>query len=443
MKEAIILDESDVEVTADGNPVKKFSLDTVDDINYVLTVDGGMLQCAAYKITITANDELAEIPIEFTTAYATDKESVVVSFDGKQGELSRPLSQLTMYAEITELSYSVGSYKYARWYDTRDNTDDSLRSDKYIQFQMSRAATDTDGYGITAFIKNGASDTQHSVSIVSRNTIPLAGTSPVITYKDGIIYTFTKNKDGSATYYGSVDVSELISDFYVTTIGGYGTSYLTLHAGYGDELKAEVIQRASEAGEKIKVEFSADIASFPDKVKITDGDVTAEASVAVEGNTATLTLLDNLTYNSVFSIDLLSFKDNLGESTQSVDFNTTSAPDFYRADEAEFMINGSAVSKLAPGELTVSLPVERLRASDYNSVMMVVALYKKQDGKLYLQSAVKAAEAPMAVGDTKTLTSETAVTVPAATDGGSYYAKVFLYPGDAGAFPLIPSQIIN
>ena len=308
---------------------------------------------------------------------------------------------------------------------------------------MSRTSADSKGYMLSAFIKNGEADTRHQVVLVPQNTIQLNGSSPIVTLKDGMLYIYSTNNDNSVTYYGAKDISSFISDFKVGSIGGRGTNYLTIHTGYGEQLSAKVIQSGAESDDRIKIEFSTDIVSYPEQTTITDGKISATADVEISGNTAILALNGDLNYNSVFEIDLSEFKDRLGENAEKIEFETTPAPKFYRADNAVFMINGTETTALSSGLLTVSMPVKRLRKSKYSSVAMVVAIYKRVDGKQYLYDIKKVASADFEVGDMETLVSETAINVPTLNAGEDYYAKVFLYPANGGFFSLAASQLLN
>jgi len=442
-KELIVLTENDFKVTKNGALVSDITVETTDDINYTLLVNGGMDICSDYTIEVVSDEKFTDDIISFSTAYATNKESLVVKYDGNQMPISRPLSQFTLFTQVTEHSYSVNSNKYCTIYDTRENTDTSLKSEKFIRFYMYRASTDKDGYGVNVSIKNGAQDSVHNLALVPSNTIPVSDTSPVFTYKNGIIYAYSINGKNEVKYYGTVDISDFVSDFKATTFGGNGTNFLTAHLGYGNEFKAKLIKSGAQKDDEIKIEFSDDISEFPTAVTVSNTLAAAEADVTVQKNVAILKLKENITYNSVFTVDLSEFKDRLGEGSHLLTFNSESAPAFYKADNLHITIDGKKADKLSQGELGINVDVEKLCPSDYDNVIVVVALYKSQGDKTYLCSIKNVAQADFEAENKKTVSSETTVTVPKSENGERYFAKLFLYPKNAGLFSLVPSITIR
>lgn len=439
----ISLTEADFAITADGAEVTDFTVENTDGNNYAITFNSNMAENAKYAISSKAGSFHGEI--SFTTAFDTAKFSLdtTLSSSPSRVELDRKIRDVSMSFKLDyeKAPDNMDAYIYLSDTDTELNPSGDNKDRLWIRFcrnkDESGNALDKFGILLYRYENNSLEVTDRSLC---QGMVLSKENEFVITIKNYIMYLYVKQTDGSyvhkATYNMTNDSASNpiipATGFEFGAISARNTGLVTINAGYADALTAEATDVNAESGSTITLNFNNEIASAPETVTI-DG---VTANVAVEGKTATLTLNAGLAYLTDYTVDISGFKDIFGQSSAIVGISTPRMPDMYSISNVKMQINGAEENTLKAGTLTFSIDVKRNLNVAPEKAVVIVALYEKTNGKLYMKECKSVQTNTLTAGAVQSALITPEITVPQASSGTEYSVKVMLWEDVDSAFPL-------
>lgn len=439
----ISLTEADFAITADGVEVTDFTVENTDGNNYAITFNSNMAENAKYAISSKAGSFHGEI--SFTTAFDTAKVSLdaTLSSSPRRVELDRKIRDVSMSFKLDyeKAPDNMDAYIYLADTDTELNTSGDNKDRLWIRFYRNKdeSGTALDKFGIRLYRYENDSLKALDRSLCEGMVLSKENEF-VITIKNYIMYLYVKQTDGSyvhkATYNMTNDsaTNPIIpaTGFEFGAISARNTSLVTINAGYADALTAEATDVNAESGSTITLNFNNEIASAPETVTI--GGVTA--NVAFEGKTATLTLNKRLAYLTDYTVDISGFKDIFGQSSAIVGISTPRMPDMYSVSNVKMLINGVEENTLKEGQVTFSADIKRNLDAAPEKATVIVALYEKTNGKIYMKECKSVQTNALKTGGVQSALATPAVTVPQAVSGTEYSIKVMVWEDIDSAFPL-------
>ena len=436
----ISLAAEDFAITADGEAVTDFTVKNTDGNNYAITFNSKMAENAKYVISSRSGSFNGEV--SFTTAFAPG-EFEIISSETQRGELVRTMRDITMHFSLNSEKVTDNMDAYIYLSDTASKmTDSGDNADRFwIRLYRAReSGVALDEYHIFLY-------RYENNELAAADRTLVAGLDLydenefVITMKNYVLYLYVKQADGSyvhkATYNMTSDstTKPLVSangfEFGAISVRNSGGA-VTINAGYADTLTAEATDVNAESGSTITLNFNNEIASAPETVTI--GGVTA--AVSYEGKTATLTLNGSLAYLTDYTVDISDFEDIFGQKGATVGISTPRMSDMYSISNVKMLIDGAEESTLKAGTLTFSMDCKRNFSEAPDTATVVVALYEKTGGKLYLKECKSIESSVLEVGGVQTGLKTPALTVPQAVSGTEYSVMVMVWKNIDSAFPL-------
>ena len=111
-------------------------------------------------------------------------------------------------------------------------------------------------------------------------------------------------------------------------------------------------------------------------------------------------------------------------------------PDMYSISNVKMQINGAEENTLKAGTLTFSIDVKRNLNAAPEKAVVIVALYEKTNGKLYMKECKSVSTNTLTAGAVQSALITPEITVPQASSGTEYSVKVMLWEDVDSAFPL-------